>query len=483
MDRLLSWMSFGLVTLAALASPWFFGAWVPWWFWPFAGCLFLAVLVSGLRLIAHNLSRQIQSPGADIAVDADGNWRSLAASRRWICAAVAVTLVYVFIRCLQAPVRMDAERSFLLFLLPVAIAAQVALMFDARQRRWLLRLLAANFLLLGLYGIANHWFTGSRLVLWEPGYEQYQVGTDRATGSYFCPNHFAGIMELGFALGLALLMARGHGWRWRMAGGLVGAVAAVAIVMSKSRGAGFVVLAMVMAAVAVGFYQRSVLKRWCWRVGALAAVAIIAGLAWHAEPGYVKRFKSYFLEGPVVGATWREKTAAIRNRLESSDRYQMISAALRGWKMAPVVGIGPGMHQHYWPHTAASEDGDRASNRWPTYLNSNYHSYEAHSDWAQLLEEFGAIGFLLVVASAGLIAAVLVRDLRTEGRRWRRYGKRDVACVGVDPYAVPLAGLLALVAMLVHSLGDFNLQMPATGWVLAAMVAIPLARDGRTETA
>ena len=34
-----------------------------------------------------------------------------------------------------------------------------------------------------------------------------------------------------------------------------------------------------------------------------------------------------------------------------------------------------------------------------------------------------------------------------------------------------------MMAMLVHSLGDFNLQMPATGWVLAAMVAIPLARD------
>ena len=85
------------------------------------------------------------------------------------------------------------------------------------------------------------------------------------------------------------------------------------------------------------------------------------------------------------------------------------------------------------------------------------------------------VGFLLVAASAGLIVAVLVRDLRAEGRRWRRYGSRDVACAGVDPYAVPLVGLLALVAMMVHSLGDFNLQMPATGWVLAAMVAISIA--------
>ena len=87
----------------------------------------------------------------------------------------------------------------------------------------------------------------------------------------------------------------------------------------------------------------------------------------------------------------------------------------------------------------------------------------------------GVVGFALVVVSVGLIGTVLVRHLWYEGRRWRRYGRRDVACVGVDPYAVPLAGLLALVAMVVHSFGDFNLQMPATGWVLAVMVAIPLA--------
>jgi hypothetical protein len=39
-----------------------------------------------------------------------------------------------------------------------------------------------------------------------------------------------------------------------------------------------------------------------------------------------------------------------------------------------------------------------------------------------------------------------------------------------------LAALLAAAAMAGHSIGDFNLQIPATTWVLAALVGLALAR-------
>lgn len=484
-DRILQRTSFLLSATVAIAGPWLFGAWEPWWFWVFATCLFLSLFLSGvgmvLRGVAQHESEEATStssgslcPQSDEGSSADGPG---AGGSRVVVAVATAALVYVFIRNLQVPVRLDAERSLLLFLLPVALSAQVAFVFSPDQRRSLFVLVAANFLLLGLYGIVNHWVTGSRWVLWLPGYEQYQIGMTRATGSYFCPDHFAGIMELGLAVGLAFLLSRGHGWKWHAAGGVLSIVALIAIVMSKSRGAAFVVVAMLLAAVAFGLYQRSALKRWCWRVSILAGAAIVAGLVWHAEPSYVKRFKAYFGKGPLVGETWGHKVEALRQRLEPSDRYQMIGAALRGWKMAPVFGIGPGMHQHYWPHNAATGDGDRATNRWPRYTNSGYHSYEAHSDWAQLLEEYGLVGFLLVVCGAVAILAFLARSLLDEGRRFRRGARHGATRSGMDPYALPLAGLLALVAMCVHSFGDFNLQMPATGWVLAVMVGIPLARN------
>jgi len=40
---------------------------------------------------------------------------------------------------------------------------------------------------------------------------------------------------------------------------------------------------------------------------------------------------------------------------------------------------------------------------------------------------------------------------------------------------VVLGGVLACVCMGFHSLGDFNLQIPATAWLLAAILAAPIA--------
>lgn len=475
--RVLIGLTFWPTATAVLAGPWFFGAWVTWWFWPFAACLFLSTLSSGLLLILRGAACGTE-PAVAVPSAASEEKRVAVSALSVVTVLALVTTVYAAIRAGQAPVRMDAERSLLLFLLPLVVAVQAIFVFDPPQRKRLLILFAANFLLLGLYGIVNHWVCGSRFVLWAPGYAQYQIGNDRATGSYFCPDHFAGIMELGLALGMALLLARGHGWRFYVAGAALAGVALTAIVMSKSRGAAFAVVAMVLVGVAAGLYQRSVLKRWSLRVAVLASVAIAAGVVWHAEPAYVKRFREYFGNRPLAGSTFGEGFESLRKRIEPLDRYQMISGALRGWQMAPVFGIGPGMHQHYWPRTGASSDGDRAVNRWPTYLNNSFHSFEAHSDWAQLLEEYGLIGFGLVLVTGVAVGVVLFRNLLAEGRRWRRTGRKGVPCAGMDPYAVPLAGLLALTAMAVHSLGDFNLQMPATGWVLAAIVAISLARDG-----
>ena len=57
--------------------------------------------------------------------------------------------------------------------------------------------------------------------------------------------------------------------------------------------------------------------------------------------------------------------------------------------------------------------------------------------------------------------------------------------MGPGRHDLTLTALLALVAMAFHSLGDFNLQMPATTWLFAALLALPLAlvfrRDGDGE--
>ena len=127
------------------------------------------------------------------------------------------------------------------------------------------------------------------------------------------------------------------------------------------------------------------------------------------------------------------------------------------------------MHQNLWPHIAASPDGAPEHGKWPKYPNNTFHSYEVHSDWTQLMEEYGVVGLVLLLIPAGLLAFLLLSRRSQMLRRRREDGR------GASDYGLLLGALLAIVALAFHSLGDFNLQMPATVWMLAAIVATPVA--------
>jgi O-antigen ligase len=441
LDDILRHLIFGTVTMVLLGAPWLFGAWEMWWFWPFAVCLFVAAGCLGVRcILSLGLGR-----------------RRLGLSGGAAMAAIAYLpfLLYALIRAVQADVRMDAERSFLLQLTPFLLGLAVVLGMSRSQRRVLAMALPANFFLLGSYGIANHYLAGNATVLWVPGFPQYQEGFHRATGTYFCPDHFAGLMECGLALAAGMLLARATGWLHRL--GLLAAmgVALWGIVLSKSRGAGLVTGSLAVCALWWGSAAWPRRARWMGRVGGAAALAMALAFAVLFEGDYVKRFKAY---------PW--------TRIEQSDRYQMFAATLRGWRSAPVWGIGPGMHQNLWPHFAPSPDGDRAKGIWPRFRNNNFHSYESHNDWLQLLEEYGVVGVVLFLVAMGGVVFPL-------GREWRRRVRAADEPAGPDRKRASdgllIGALLALTALAAHSLGDFNLQIPATTWLLAGIVGLALA--------
>lgn len=447
-DSIVERVVFALVTCVLLAAPWLFGVWEMWWFWPFAVGLFLATGGFALRLMFC----------ARLGV------RRLAISRVSAVAVVAYLpfLAYALTRALQADVFMDAERSFLLQFTPFLLGLIILVSFGEDRRRLLTRLLTVNFLLLALYGILNYFIGHNARVLWVPGYPQYQLDYARATGSYFCPDHFAGLMELGAALALPLLLARATSRPVRAAALALLAILLTGIVLSKSRGAGVVTAAMLVAALWIGSAAWPDRIRRYGRVAGLAALLMV-GIGFVAFGGrYMHRFKAY---------PWQ--------RIEDSERVQMSLAALRGWQSAPWFGIGPGMHQNLWPHFAPSPDGDRATGRWPSHPNNHYHSFEAHDDWAQLLEEYGVVGVALFFLATGTVMGLL-------GSAWRRRA-RQLAGQGTPEHPlrpadglIP-AGILALLAMAVHSIGDFNLQIPATTWLLAALVSLALAGAAQLE--
>ena len=124
-----------------------------------------------------------------------------------------------------------------------------------------------------------------------------------------------------------------------------------------------------------------------------------------------------------------------------------------------------------WPEIGPTPDGDRETGRWPSRLNNKFFSYEVHSDWVQLLEEYGALGLILFLFPTGTLWYILYTGYRREvaGRNrnhWHRSGLRYFDFV--------LGGMLCFVCMAFHSAGDFNLQMPATTWLLSALLTVPV---------
>ena len=462
--KFLSQASFTCITSVVILSPWVFSAWEMWFFWPFVVLIFISLLFFSLKLVLSAWSDEPVSNRGKLKIVVVMSW--------------LIFLAYAFARFAQADVYMDAERSFLLFLTPFLLGIQIVFGFDRNQSKILWKIMLVNLFSLGLYGVINHLGWKSSHVLWRPGYAQY-VAESRATGTYFCPDHFSGIMELALSLALGVLLARGEDVRQKIFSLVIVLVSLVGIVLSKSRGGGLTIIFLGAVVLAIGFMQWPVIVRWYLRATIAGAAGLILIFFCNYESSYMVRFKEHFGWNQLRGKPTSEILVGAKSRLVASCRGQMYSAALRAWKDKPLFGIGPGMHQNLWPHYAPSPDGDRELGVWPSFPNYEFHSYEVHSDWIQLLEEYGTVGLVLFVLLFGIILCVLFKGMMGEVA-----ARQDVDSMltGNGHYAMILGAIFSCAVMAFHSFGDFNLQMPATVWLMAAIVAVPVGYIVNSES-
>ncbi|MFU8780046.1 MAG: O-antigen ligase family protein [Kiritimatiellia bacterium] len=440
-----------MLVVAGCIAPWFFGTWEMWWFWPFSAVLAGGMVFGGASLFLR-----------------DGNFPARVLLSMGLCVPF---LVYLLVRWwVSDAVFLDAERSVLLHITGVWVGVMSACFVRERHVSVLFGCLYVSLLCMAAYGIVNHVVAGSRLVLWAPRFEQY---AGRATGPYFCPDHFAGAMELLICMGLGLLLDRASCGARRLFGisgivlGFIGAV------MTLSRGSGMTLAVICGLVVVFGFYQWPKPVRHAWRVVCcmLGLMLLLGGFL--LAQNYRHRFVTYGGLDRVAASADEPVGAQIIEKLRRTSRGRMFAGAWRSWQTAPWFGVGPGMHRHMWPAFAASADGDRAAGVWPTLLNDDFHSYEVHNDWLELLQEHGLVGIgLFLLACAGVVS-IYVRSFVRIGRdwSWHEFAYMDAPPAG---YYLLLSGMLAMGAMMFHSLGDFNLQMPGTVWMLSVLVGLGL---------
>ncbi len=339
----------------------------------------------------------------------------------------------------------ESESAWLFVLVPIGVFAATRVLTAAWTTRLMLLLLALTTLqaLLGLlqYGASE----GSPQFL---GMQMPDLPS--AKGTYTNRNHLAGLLEMMLPVAIALMVfavgARGRRGRWSerlvflgSARGhvavLYGALALlllVGLVFTRSRtGILLGMLAVLLSTLA--FARRIGGTNVYGPVGTLVAFAL--GIA--VAIGLLPVLDRFAVAEAVADARW-----------------SIFAATFVGIGAFAPVGSGPGTYPQVFPAFQPPELG-----RW--FIN------HAHNDYLEWLFEGG-------LAAAALIALLLVLYGRQWARVWtgRAWSQARFVQVGAG---------IGLLLLLLHSLVDFNLHIPANvtffAFLAGVFFAAPAASD------
>jgi O-antigen ligase len=258
-------------------------------------------------------------------------------------------------------------------------------------------------------------------------------------GPYVNHNHYAGLMEMLVPIPLVFSLTRGaRGSRKTMAG-IAAALMAGTIFLSGSRGGmvAFLVQAGVLAlAVLRGQRSRTVTR------ALLPFLLIGVGLVlWLGGNELAQRLETIHTE------TQAELSGGLRLEIDRD--------ALRMFARKPILGWGMGVFPDVYPQFRS--------------FHTNFFINEAHNDYLQLLVEMGGMGFATMLWFLWLL-------FRNAGRKLQHWPEDTNGAVG-------LAAMLGVTGILVHSLVDFNLQIPANAalFYVLCVVAAMESRFGKTR--
>lgn len=267
-----------------------------------------------------------------------------------------------------------------------------------------------------------------------------------ATGTYINRNHFAGLLEmiLPFAVVLACQQI------WNLRGKIPdepGRVKKILSSMEFTYLAFWIFLAAVLFAALV--FSRS-------RMGILSAlVSLTAVLALAGTGSLSPRARvamgASFLVAIVGLAVWigsdpvitRFETLGDQYSHPGQDRVSIWRDTLQLIHLHPVLGSGLGTFAVVYPSVQTA------------FLN-NFVDH-AHCDYLQIATELGVPGTILVFGAILWILRLTVLDCKRGGE----YDK-----------AISFACLGSITAILLHSLADFNLYIPANALVFAIILAL-----------
>lgn len=256
----------------------------------------------------------------------------------------------------------------------------------------------------------------------------------RGSGTYISPNNLAGFLEMILPLGLATLLVSRAKPVMKILVAYASLMILGGIAVTLSRGGWAATGVALLALFSVLLFHRS------YRLpAAVLLVVLIAGGIY-----FVPRAK--FLKARVQETTTND-------RLNDSARFDLWEPAVRLWRENIWWGIGP---DHY-------------NFRYRVYRPQSVQQQpdRAHNDYLNTLTDWGIVGLALVLSA---VVFLYVGVFRT----WRfvRGTSADLGGGNSNKFALVLGTSLGLLAILIHSMVDFNMHIPANAVLAITLMAL-----------
>lgn len=247
-------------------------------------------------------------------------------------------------------------------------------------------------------------------------------------GPYVNHNHYAGLMEMLIPVPLVFSFSRFGNQRERWIAASAAAFMSATIFLSGSRGG--MIAFMVEIAIFLAFAFR---ERQRQNIAVLLGAFLLVGLAMIAWTG-----------GHEVKARIATFASNQHSDITNDIRLQIDRDTLRMFRHRPLLGWGKGTFADVYPQFRSF------------YTDSLVNA--AHNDFLQVLAETGIIGF-------GIMLWFLVITGRNALRKSAKWSSNLNGAVAV-------AALLGISGILVHSVVDFNMQIPANAALFYSLCTV-----------
>lgn len=344
--------------------------------------------------------------------------------------AVLAFTGYVVMRYFQANVEYTAREELIRILIYAFLFfAVVNHMHHQESTQWVSFVLI--FVAMGIAGYAIYQFATNSDRVWhfiKP--VQYMK---RGSGTYICPNHLAGFLEMILPLGLTLVFMGKMSHVTKVFIGYASLVILAGIGVSISRG-GWIATGLAM----VVFFA-IMLRKPGYRIRALVFLVLLIGLgvvfvrnAQHSQ----KRFSEMFVAGQLEDI-----------------RFRLWRPAVLMWEEHPWLGVGPGHFDLRFRQYRPDEVQMRPD--------------RVHNDYLNTLADYGVVGVLLVASAFVLLYMGVFKT-------WKYVDKAssEKSSHRSNKPAFVLGASLGLMAILLHSVVDFNMHIPANAILAVILMAL-----------